>query len=820
MFIDIFSGLIRQIRRSPFTTVINLISLSVGLACIVAVWAVTAYWTHSDNHFENADRIEIVTQKFGNTSSGTGPRPLTSRFLSKYLRLDHPHLEAIALLSQSWTWTLVAGDRKANLRGVSADPEFVEIFDFDFIYGQPSNALTAPNSVVLTKSGSERLFGDTNPVGQPIILDESTEYTVTGVIDTIPQPSHFGSHPDAITKFDFFKTWPLQEQEGEEWWLYVEGTTYVLLPKTDVASQRAKLRSDLESYAEKRIPSHQRDIVSVKFSSIALKTLFTRDLDIELFQNRAGVLSVTTILFGLGVLILFVSCLNYANLAAAQATNQTKEIGMRKVFGAERRSVFVQYWAGALILTIVASIFAFLVVFLFSPSVEARTGIDMSAAYTPNLTIGIVFLGLVLLVSFASSAYPSYLLAATRPAEALRSGRSKSGSRRLNEILVGAQFFAASLLLILVIVVNQQNSHLRTISSSKGDGNVVALLDRASRDLGADGIEEAVISDPAIHAVSHMNFVPWGRYDAKVTFARTRKEDGIEATAFYSGIGFGFFKVFDTQLLAGRVYDREIDASEMDPDAVRTESVVVIDRWYATQLGFESPAAAVGEYIYYSRKLASGSDDDPSFKIIGVVETIPLVFGTDGVSGNVYMLQGDGATVPVIRFDAKKTAEAIKTIETAVASRRPNALPILAFVDTRFEQNFRKYEGIEVSFSGLSIVAFTIAAMGLFAMAVHVARKRRHEIGIRKTLGASTGEIVGLLVKDFSKPVLIANLLAWPLAYLAAKAYLDSFMQKIELGPGPWIAGGTITIAIACIAVGGQAWLAAKADPAEVLRDE
>ena len=211
---------------------------------------------------------------------------------------------------------------------------------------------------------------------------------------------------------------------------------------------------------------------------------------------------------------------------------------------------------------------------------------------------------------------------------------------------------------------------------------------------------------------------------------------------------------------------------------------------------------------------------DPDIKIIGVVKTVPFSHSADYSRSNLYDLSTSNSDYPAISIDRKKVKEGIAAIEKVVKDRAPNNAIIMRFTDKEFERNFKAYESINTGFAGLSIIALIISSMGLFAMAVFTANQRRQEIGIRKTLGASTWEVTSLLVKDFSRPVLIANILAWPLAWLAARTYLNGFLQHIDLTPIPWVLGLVFTLLIAWLAVGGQAFKAARIKPAEVLKSE
>jgi putative ABC transport system permease protein len=307
---------------------------------------------------------------------------------------------------------------------------------------------------------------------------------------------------------------------------------------------------------------------------------------------------------------------------------------------------------------------------------------------------------------------------------------------------------------------------------------------------------------------------------------RSRAEDAVKETSTLTRVDYNFLETFQATLLAGRDFDPQIESwgepafDEENVDQSHADISVMIDWTYAQALGFETPDAAIGQNLYLAPQLRESFGNDPTYTIIGVVETVPLVYGIGDVRSNFYELANYSGNLPAIRIDKDNVRAGIAAIERVVKARNPDAAVVIRFTDSEFERNFRTYDGISAGFTGLSLIALTISAMGLFAMAVFTAIQRRQEIGIRKTLGASTWEVTSLLIRDFSRPVLIANIIAWPLAWYASSTYLKGFMQRMDLTVMPWVIGFVFTLLIAWIAVGGQAFSAARVKPAEVLKSE
>lgn len=822
-----FQSALKHYVRSPLITAVNIFGLALGLACFLTAWGMSSYWAQSDGHFENVDRIFLATQQF--QAEGQIPRdnPIVAGSAAKYLREDVPELEAVARLSGGGDSSLSYEGESISLFGAIADPELFDIFDFDFVYGSADTALVTRENIIVTQNAARRLFGDVNPVGKSVVVNTDETHVIVGVIAEIPQPSHMGETSGALRQFEYLRQWPEPPEGEEEWWLGVSAMTYMLLPEANFEAVKDKLDQTLATMSERRIPEVQRNMLDrIWFGKMSLPDLQTKQLDNRIFQNQSNLLTVIGVLFGMGVVILLVSCINYANLATAQAAGYAKEVGLRKVVGAGRNSVMLQYWLEALILTVIAGIFAFILLNLVSPVLNAQAGIDLLGGLLQNSLFWPVMIALVLLTSVLASLYPVAFLSRVRPVEALRSGKIKSGNQVLTKILVGTQFAAASALLILVIVVGQQNQFMRDIVINADKDPVAILVDGASTSIGTDQIREALANDPSIKSVSGMNYVPWGGYVNYMELTRFREEGGAKATSTVTRFDYNFVETFQAKLLAGRDFDPAIESwgepafDEENADLSNADVPILIDDTYAKALGFESPEAAIGEELYLVPALRESFERDPTLIVIGVVETVPLVYGIGEVRSNVYELANYSGNLPAIRIDRNNVQDGIAAIERVVKARNPDAAVTIRFTDNEFERNFRTYEGINKGFTGLSLIALAISSMGLFAMAVFTAIQRRHEIGIRKTLGASTWEVTSLLIRDFTRPVVIANIIAWPIAWYAASTYLKGFMQHVELTPLPWVMGFIFTLVIAWVAVGGQAFSAARVKPAEVLKSE
>lgn len=801
-----------KFRRAPFTTLANVLTLALGLLAIITAWGVVSHWRNSDRDLVPPSRAIVLTSAY-NGNVITTPTDRTPVHVAKYVREDIPSLESVARFFPMGEVATDTGERIVVLKGALAEPALLDIFRFRFIAGNPATALNSDSTVILTQSAAERLFGNEPAIGRSLVLARESNVTVTGVIAPIEQPSIFTG---ARLEFDYLTVMPPDPVGQPENWGMMAVTTFGLLP-ADGSLTLAEVDRQLAAMAERRTPADDKDEGAV-FRAAPVQEITELGLNRALFGSNAK-FSVVPVLFGLGLLVLGVACLNYANLATAQATARTKEVGMRKVLGASRLGVLVQSWVEAGISTLAALALTGLFLSVAAPVLKAQTNIDIGETLLRDPVALAAIAGVSVAAALVAGLYPAFVIARVRPAEALGAGKVRGGPRVISEILVGVQFAAASALLIAVFVVNQQNDYLRSLALKPSADPVVTLPPTLLTGVSVETLRQQLAAYPQVKAVGEVVFLPWSPGYQSSSLTRTPGTSGSRVTGSILGVGYGYFDAADLTVLAGRVFDEQRDegAVSMVPDGPapspeRSESPLVIDRLYAEQLGFASPGAAVGQRVYYGREMRT-------FEIVGVVENQPRMLQGQAGLGSVYTYAANRPTNrPIIRISATDVDGGVAAINRAWREVAPNMPLDYKFLDQVFEQNFRSFDRVGRLFSVISALAFLISAIGLFGMAVHVIQRRVHEIGVRKTLGSSASRVAGLLLTDFSKPVVVANLLAWPLAWYAAQTYLNPFVNRIEVGVLPFVVSMAITLGIAWLAVGGQTLRAANLRPADVLR--
>ena len=602
---------------------------------------------------------------------------------------------------------------------------------------------------------------------------------------------------------------------GPENWFGMDGTTYVLLP-TDGSLNPYELARDLDAFVHRHMPADQAAFSSLLLNLIPVGNVLALGAS-DLFLG--GDRSAPALLWMLGALVLGVACINYASLAAARASRRIHEVGVRKAIGASASDILLQHLLEAALLTVAALALAFVAVRALAPVLRTSTGIDLDLAFPLEPRSMLFFAALAVAVTLLAGAYPAFVLARVRPLFALRAIRLRMGRRLLLSLLVGLQFAAASVLLTAVIVVYLQNQELRRTGLNIAADPLLVIENRADiTHISPDTLRDELRRLPRVRGVTAMSRPPFEGTGGGV-LARSADEEAVQKLIDPYLVSNDFAVVFDLRLLAGRFFEEERDV--VPTRGAGGQRSIVVNRALIEQLGFASPQAAVGELVYVPKKFATmygmGTSALPR-QIIGVVENKPL-----GLSGaeraNVYSL---GAALPftIVRIPRNDVAAALDEVDALWKRLAPGIAPQHRFLDEMFEQHYATFARIADAFTAFGAFAVLIAAIGLFAMSQVVAARRVHEIGVRKTLGAATSQIVLMLLRSFSLPVIVAGVAAWPVAFIAMRLYLDRFVSPIELNAFPFVAGLLAMLSIGWLAVGAQTLRAARTIPAQALRQE
>ena len=394
------------------------------------------------------------------------------------------------------------------------------------------------------------------------------------------------------------------------------------------------------------------------------------------------------------------------------------------------------------------------------------------------------------------------------------------GEGKVPALFVGVQFAVASVMLIMLFVVQAQNAVLRENALGAG-GDPIVVMRNDLRDAGisVDLLRSALLLDPNVRSVTANQTPPW-QFSINTAFVQRSADRESAALRVYDHrIAYDFFETVGIRLLAGRTFDRAYANDVVDEGDSTRPANVIVDQVLAAQLGWNDPAQAVGQAVFAPTS-ANGSTPPRRLEIVGVVEAQPLVHFGMGMTSGVYYMDPTRAAYPIVRLSSADVAAGLAALDATWAKLVPDVALQRQFIDESFEQSYRTWKLVSTVFAALASLAFGVCVMGLVAMAIHMTGRRIGEIGVRKTLGASAARILAMLLKDFGRPVVIANLLMWPIGFVAAGGYFSLFMQRASLSPWPFLASLAIALAVAWLAVIVQAGRAARMKPAEVLRYE
>lgn len=810
----------RNLGRNKIDASVGILGLAFGLACFLGTHVFTTYVSSADRSFPHVDRIYAIYTSFDVRAMNLAV-PLSagaSPLLADALRAEFPELEVVAR-SRTDARAVVGVGAEDTFRKVRyVEPDFLEIFDLPLVAGSRRQAVARSRSALLTQRTARALFGDADAVGRTLHLRGVGDVEVAGVLGELAEPSQFGRSMTSDDPVEIFVVTQVPEDisgpqpegipENLRWFLSSYVDTYVLLPERGFTA--AALNARLPAFAARHV---HIDNTKLAFEARPVTDLFRDDVNDILGPLE---FSLTRLLVGLGGLVLAIACLNYVNLATARSLTRAKEVGLRKVLGARRGQVMLQYLCESILAAALAMPLALLVLQLGITALDRATGLSLDPPWGAGVGFWTFVVALTLATGAASAAYPAVVLSRVKPMTALRAGAVRAGPKHVRALLIGLQFAAASLLLIGVIVVTLQNAELERSAVGAGPDPVVVIPIRL-QDAGvdADVFRSRLEASPSIRAVTGASAPPWASQAGGSGYART--PGNLSSIQFIQeqAVGFGYFAALGTRLLAGRTFSADRD----DARDTEASSNIIIDRLTAEQFGWSSPADALGETLYAASSTMFGGDYSPR-KIIGVVEHAPPRTLGWGSRAFIYSLDRDGISFPILQIARDDVAGALERLDGVWRDLAP-AYPLeREFMDERFERAYRLFEHLNVALTTLAGLAFAIAVTGLVGMTVFIAGRRRHEMGVRKVLGASFGRLLRAMLADYLRPVLAANLLAWPLGYLAAQAYVSLFIHPLRLTPVPFLLsfGGTVVISAAVVA--RQAVRSARVAPAAVLRYE
>ncbi len=805
MFKNYLKITLRNISRNKMYSALNIVGLAIGLACCILILLYVHDELSYDRFHENADSIYRVVPTF-TTSERTMYLSTNAHVQGPMLKDDFPEVLEYVRFS-GYRRRVLEYDNISFTEEhfLFADAAVFKVFSFDMILGNPEEALVNPNTIVLTEEMAKKYFGSDDPMGKNITVNYDTLFTVTGVIKNIPSASHL--KPDFLASFSTLGLKP-STNINNDLLNQVNYYTYVQLQEgTDFRVMEQKFTDGIN----RRIGAMLKQLGGSAELGLQPLTKIYLHSDRELESMQMGDITYVWLFSGIGIFILLLACLNFMNLSTARSANRAKEVGLRKVVGAQKTQLVRQFLGESMILTFISFILAIVLVLISMPFFRNISGKDILMNSLTNPAILVGFLGLFLIIGLIGGSYPAFFLSAFRPVEVIQ-GKLKKGAKSsvLRIVLVSFQFAVSIVLIIGTFTVNTQLKYVRSKNLGYDKEHVIAIQlrdDETSQKYEA--IKEAIQRNPNVINVSASTTSPLGTSDFSAHHAVGKPAD--EINMFWSQmVDDQYVATYKMEIVAGRNFSKDFTSDK--------EQSIIINETAVKKLGWQDDPT----HQQIERFTGTGPNERRVYNVVGVVkdyhfqslheEIQPMILYYTSPYGNFNLIS--------VRIRPENVQETITFLETTWKQFDSQYPFEYAFVDDQYDALYRTEVRLGKLFSYFTTLAIIIGCLGLFGLTSFTTEQRTKEIGIRKVLGASINGIIYMLVRDFTKWVFLAVVVAWPIGYLVMNKWLNNFAYRANLGLWIFLSSALLALVISIATVSFQSIKAALANPANSIRTE
>lgn len=788
---------LRNLWKNKGYTLINILGLSIGMASCILIFIFINYQMSYDKGYKNGDRIYRVVSTWtyadGNVFESQGtPRPLPKAMRNDFSQ----YFEKVSAIQGSGGIVKV-NDANGREKIKTAEdvfyvePDFFSIFDYKWLGGEPT-ALKDPNTTVLSKEMATRFFGNwQNAIGKSFNYQNKEDYKVVGVIDDVP-----ANNSVPLTIVLSYKNY--KSKDLERWSSCSSGSEcYVLLKKGfDIKSLDAPLNKFINKYYVDKGPGKEGHL---------FQPLSQIHYD-ERFGNFAGSIMPMKELYGLmiiGAFLMLTACINFINLATAQSVSRSKEIGVRKVMGSMRKQLVVQFLTETLAITVLALLIACVLTEVALPSMQNLFGFKVSFGILQNPVILVFMVLLAVAVTCLSGFYPALVMSGFSPALAIKNKiKANTGGLGLRRVLVVVQFAITVILIIGTLVIIKQMQYLRERPIGFNP-TAIALVDIPSDSVSIqryNTLKERIQQISGVKSLTFCSAAPTSRNNNESNFAYNSSKDADFQLNTKMG-DENYINTFGLTLVAGRALAKS--------DTIRE---FVVNETLLKKLNVLNPNQALGKIVRISNNFTG--------PIVGVVKDFNNNSLRDAISPIAIMSHKKTYTTLAVRMDSKLIMQTMKDIEKTWNGIYPEYVYGSEFLDSQINNYYESEKIMGILFKVFASVIIFISFIGLFGLISFVATQRTKEVAIRKVLGASTFELVKMLNGSFLLMVFIANLVAWPLAYLFVSKWLNGFTYRVDLSIWPFILAMFISMFITLVTVSIRSYKAAKANTIDALKYE
>jgi putative ABC transport system permease protein len=816
MFRNYLAAALRNLTRNKLVSVINVVGLAIGFAAALLIGLYLRYQLTYENFLPGHGqvyRLSLTIEPPGNPPEISDAADV---FMAGYLKTDYPDVAMTARIGV--LWTSVRRGEFEHAEGIFfADPDFFRMMPFPLVAGDLATALDAPDGLVITRAIARRYFGNENPLGQTLEVDRTVLLRVLAVIDDLPGNTHFNFRMvgSSKSKLSMQSVAEAERAKADQMWL----GAFTYFQMRDGANV-ARIEADAQNFLRRHYPKEPGVGTTINIHPL------TR---VHLVPTGRFPLSPTTnprTLWTLGLvgsLVLLLAVINFVNLMTARAAQRAVEVGVRKSAGARRADLIAQFLGESCLYVFAAMVVAMALVELALPTFNTMLSIGaddeqaqvatMTFQYWREPTLAAMLLFTTLGVALLAGAYPAFVMSAMRPISALHRGTATPGSARVRQTLVVLQLAALIALLFCTAVIHRQMTFSLTDGLRIDRDQVMLLFFKQQQP--SEAFKDAIARVPGVTGVTAAAAAPTN-YDASGGQFR-RPASATSVRLQIAPIDYNFFEFYRIKPLAGRLPSRDHGTDLMVFSDTRRHLSVFVNESAVRALGFSSPAAAIEQPIL---PLDVPFAPPASTTIAGVIPDIPVESVRTRIQPAMYIVIPGATRLVSIRLAGRQIPETEAAIDTVWGRLGEPMAPSHLFLDLYFRRMYIDIIQQRRVLGYLSGVAVFLSCLGLFGLSIYTAQRRVKEIGIRKVMGASTSAVMRMLLWAFSKPVIWASLLAWPVAAWVMNRWLEEFVYRVDLGWWLLPVASLLALATTLVTVSVHSALVARAKPAIALRYE
>ncbi|MDH5742823.1 MAG: ABC transporter permease [Candidatus Aminicenantes bacterium] len=774
---------LRNFYKHKSFSFINISGLAIGMACCMLIML----WVQDELNYEkfnkNIDDIFCVVNYSSdnpNSYSSSVPAPLMPYLKDKYAEIKHASRFRVSgrrLFSYN-------GNNVFEDNGGFADPELFDIFSFKAVLNDPKAALMDVNTIILTKSMAERYFGSEDPLGKTIKLENQYIFLVGAIIEDIPRSSSIRF--DYLIPFENYGRF--DDVEMDNWGRYEIYNGFVILYDN----------VDHEAFSEKIV----NEIVNNDPGAPYKLELFPYK-DLRLFGlNNNGTIKFVLIFSAIAILMLLIACINFVNLTTAQSGKRAREIGLRKVIGASKSSIRRQIYSELVAIVTIAFILAVILVYLFLPKLNALSGKTLTLSLTENFGLLLCMLGIAFVTLIISGTYPAFYLSSFSPVKIMKSATStKSGNSSLRKLLVVAQFTISIILIIATIVITKQMIYIKNKDLGFDKDHLVYHDLLGSLKTRFDTAKNELLRNPNINSVTTAQSLPNNASNSAGGLDWEGKPADVRGAMNFISVEKDYFDTVGIEFLEGETF------------------TTIPDNWLLREFIINEKAIELMQIENPVGKSFKMWDRDPG-RIIGIVKNVHNASLHQEIRPVFYVQFPYFYNYLIINMRNENIHNTIGFIQDVYRKINPNYPFELHFLDENIDRFYQTERQINRIITYFTMLAVFISCLGLFGLSLFMAEQRIKEIGIRKTLGATVSNIVGLMSKDFLLLVAVSNLISWPASYFIMNKWLQNFVYRIDMGLWIFALAAALALFIALVTISFQTIKAAVANPVDSLRYE